>query len=164
MTLLLSIAGCMLLFFGIWGMTVTLPTPSLITFFPEDIQEKLKPRLDNLPMSFKRMIGWIILIVFIVGYINLFIYGGIDGKRHGFTFWQYFQRFLTIGVIIKIFDIVCLDYFLLTKTHFFQHYFPETEGCEGWKQIGYNRTQQIRQCILVLIGSILMALIFTYLV
>ena len=90
MTILLSIAGCILLFLGIWGITVTLPTPLLITYFPKDVQEKLKPRLENQPMTFKRMVGWFILIGFILGYIALFIYGGIDGKRHGFTFWQFF--------------------------------------------------------------------------
>ena len=161
MTILLSIAGCILLFLGIWGITVTLPTPLLITYFPKDVQEKLKPRLENQPMTFKRMVGWFILIGFILGYIALFIYGGIDGKRHGFTFWQFFQRFFTMGAIIKIFDIVCLDYFLLTKSHFFQHYFPETEGCEGWKQFGYNRSQQLKQCVKIVIGSFITALFFS---
>ena len=161
MTILLSIAGCILLFLGIWGITVTLPTPLLITYFLKDVQEKLKPRLENQPMTFKRMVGWFILIGFILGYIALFIYGGIDGKRHGFTFWQFFQRFFTMGAIIKIFDIVCLDYFLLTKSHFFQHYFPETEGCEGWKQFGYNRSQQLKQCVKIVIGSFITALFFS---
>lgn len=161
MTILLSIAGCILLFLGIWGITVTLPTPLLITYFPKDVQEKLKPRLENQPMTFKRIVGWIILVGMIVGYIVLFIYAGIDGKRHGFTFWQFFQRFFTMGAVIKIFDIVCLDYFLLTKSHFFQHYFPETEGCEGWKQFGYNRSQQLKQCVKIVIGSFITALLFS---
>ena len=163
MTALLSIAGCVLLFLGIWGVTVTLPTRLLAGFFPEDVQEKLKPRLDNLPMSPKRVLGWVILVLFIARYIGLFVYAGIDGLRNGFTFRQFFVRFLTIGAVIKVFDIVCLDYFLLTKTYFFQHYFPETEGCEGWKKFGYNRKQQIGQCVKILIGSALTAWIFSLL-
>ena len=43
--------------------------------------------------------------------------------------------------MIMAFDIICLDYFLLTKTRFFLYYFPETEGCAGWKDFGYNRKQ-----------------------
>lgn len=161
LTLLLSFAGCILLFLGIWGVTVTMPTRLLLKNFPEDVQKKLKPRVDSLPMSFRRFLGWGILILLITGYIYLFAVGGIDGKIQGFSFWQFFLRFIVIGGIIKIFDIVCLDYFLLTKTHFFQHYFPETEGCAGWKNFGYNRSQQIRQCVLIVIGSAVFAWIFT---
>ena len=95
------------------------------------------------------------------GYIALFIIGGIDGMRNGFTFWQFFLRFFIVGVSVKVFDIVGLDYILLTKTHFFQHYFPETEGCAGWKDFGYNRKQQLRQIIMIPIGSLICALIFS---
>ena len=160
MTLILSAAGCILLFLCIWGVTVTMPTGLLVKNFPEDVQESLRPRIESLPMSPKRILGWIILILLLAGYIGLFIIGGMDGKKHGFTFLQFFARFFTIGAVIKAFDIICLDYFLLTKTHFFQHFFPETEGCAGWKDFGYNRMQQIRQCILILIGSLITAWIF----
>lgn len=161
MTVILGLCGCVLLFLGIWGCTVTLPTKMLAKNFPEDVQEALKPRLDALPMNGKRILGWVILILFITGYILLFIIAGLDGKVHGFTYMQYFLRFLTIGVMIKVFDIVCLDYYLLTKTHFFQHYFPETEGCAGWKNFGYNRSQQIWQIIMTVIGTAVTAWIFT---
>ncbi len=161
LTLALSVSGCILLFLCIRGVTVTMPTSLLVKNFPEDVQERLKPRIDSLPMSPKRILGWIILILFVIGFIGLFIVGGADGRKHGFSFLQFFLRFFIIGAVIKAFDIICLDYFLLTKTHFFQRYFPETEGCAGWQDFGYNRKQQIRQCILILIGSAVMAWIFT---
>ena len=160
-TLILSIAGCILLFLSIWGVTVTMPTGLLLANFPEDVQEKLRPRVESLPFSFKRFVGWVILILLCAGYIALFIIGGIDGMRNGFTFWQFFLRFFIVGVSVKVFDIVGLDYILLTKTHFFQHYFPETEGCAGWKDFGYNRKQQLRQIIMIPIGSLICALIFS---
>ena len=163
LTLALSLSGCIFLFLCIWGVTVTLPSGSLIRYFPEDVQTSLRPRIENLPMSPKRILGWIILIIFLAGYIGLFIIGGLDGKNHGFAFPQFFLRFFVIGAVIKAFDIICLDYFLLTKTHFFQHFFPETECCSGWHDFGYNRKQQIRQCILILIGSVITAWIFTLL-
>ena len=109
MTLLLSLAGCILLFLCIWGVTVTMPTELLAKNFPEDVQEALRPRLDSLPMSFKRVVGWVILIAFCLGFIALFVIGGIDGARNGFTFWQFFLRFILVGGIIKAFDIICLD-------------------------------------------------------
>ena len=164
LTFLLSLAGCALLFFAIWGMTVTLPTKLLAKNFPEDVQERLRPRLeqwDHQPMSFRRVLGWIILILFCLMYIGLFVIGGMDGLRYGFSFWQFFLRFFIIGAVIKAFDIICLDYVLLTKTRFFQHYFPETEGCTGWQDFGYNRRQQAGQCVMILIGSALTAGLFS---
>ncbi len=161
LTLVLSVTGCILLFLCILGITITLPMGSLIQFFPEDVREKLRPRIESLPMSPKRILGWGILILLLAGYIGLFIIGGMDGKRHGFTFLQFFVRFFVIGAVIKAFDIICLDYFLLTKTRFFQHFFPETESCAGWQNFGYNRKQQIRQCFLILVGSVITARIFT---
>ncbi len=162
MTLMLSAAGCALLFLGIWGVTVTMPTALLAKNFPKDVQEKLRPRLESLPMTPKRTLGWIILALFVVGYLALFIIGGIDGLKHGFTFGQFFLRFFTVGTVIKVFDILALDWFLLTKTHFFQHYFPETEGCAGWQDFGYNRKQQARQCVMIVLGSGAMAWLFTF--
>ena len=49
---------------------------------------------------------------------------------------------------------------MLTKTRFFQHCFPETEGCAGWRDFGYNRKRQAGQCVMILIGSILTAGVF----
>ena len=166
LTLILSIAGCALLFFGIWGVTITMPTAMLAQNFPKDVQEALKPRLDRIdkqPMTPKRILGWVILILFLTGYIALFIISVVDGMNHEFEFGQFFLRFFIIGAVIKAFDIIALDYFLLTKTHFFQHYFPETEGCAGWQDFGYNRKQQVWQCVLIVIGSAVTAWIFTLL-
>ena len=163
MTLMLSASGCLLLFLGIWGVTVTMPTALLAKNFPEDVQQRLRPRLDSLPMSPKRALGWVILALFVAGYLALFVIGGIDGLKRGFTFGQFFLRFFTIGAIVKAFDIVALDWFLLTKTRFFQRYFPETEGCAGWQDFGYNRKQQARQCVMIVLGSAVTAGIFTLL-
>ena len=166
LTILLSLAGCALLFFGIWGVTVTMPTKELAKNFPEDVQERLKPRLEAWERqgpSPRRILGWVILILFCVAYLGLFAVAGIDGLHRGFSFRQFFFRFLIIGGVIKAFDIGALDYFLLTKTHFFQHYFPETEGCAGWQDFGYNRKQQTRQIVMILIGSAITALVFTLL-
>ena len=118
LTIVLALKGCALLFLMIWEATVTMPFSALAKNFPLDVQERLKPRLESMPLTPK----------------------------------------------IKVFDIVGLDFFLLTKTRFFQHYLPETEGCAGWKQFGYNRKQQTRQCIIIPICCLLSAAVFAYLV
>lgn len=161
-TVILTLTGMVLLWLMIWSATVTMPTKLLAKNFPEDVQQALQPRLDALPMSGKRVFGMMILIVLILGFIALFIIGGIDGISNGFTYLDYLVRFLIMSYGVKAFDIIGLDFFLLTKTHFFQHFFPETEGCAGWQQFGYNRKQQLRQIIIMGLMSPLEALLFWY--
>lgn len=161
-TVVLTLAGILLLWLMIWSATLTMPTKLLAKNFPLDVQEALQPRLDNLKMSGKRVFGMIILIVLLLGFIALFVIAGIDGMNNSFTYLDYLIRFLIMSYGVKAFDIICLDYFLLTKTHFFQHYFPETEGCAGWQQFGYNRKQQLRQIIIMGLLSPLEALLFWF--
>lgn len=162
LTILLTIGIMMLLFLMIWSATVTLPYKGLAKNFPADVQEKLSPRLENLPMSGKRLAGWIILIIGLIMMIGIFVYAGIDGIRHNYGFGQFLLRYLIICIGLKAFDIVGLDFLLLTKTHFFQHYFPETEGLAGWQDFGYNRKEQIKQCIMIPVFCLIMAGIFTF--
>ena len=114
-------------------------------------------------MTFKRFMGWVILIAFCILYIGLLVYGASDGIKNGYSFWQFYLRFLIIGASMKVFDIVFFDYFILTRTRFFQHFFPETEGCKGWKDFGFNRKQQIRQCVAIVVLSLIVAFICTLL-
>lgn len=89
------------------------------------------------------------------------IYGGWDGVQRGYTFTQFLVRFLIILFGVKAFDIIGLDYILITKTHFFQHYFPETEGCAGYHNFGFNRKEQNRQIIIMPFAALLTAWICT---
>ena len=161
-TIILTLAGMALLWLMIWSATVTMPTKLLAKNFPEDVQQALQPRLDSLPMSGKRVFGMMILIVLILGFIALFIIGGIDGMNNNFTYTDYLVRFLIMSYGVKAFDIIGLDFFLLTKTHFFQRFFPETEGCAGWQQFGYNRKQQLRHIIAMGLMTLPEALLFRY--
>ena len=149
LTILLSLGMMALLFLAIWSATLTLPFKALIKSFPKDVQEKLSPRLDHLPMSGKRVFGVVILILLVAAMLGLVVWGGIDGMRHDYNFGNFLLRFLVIFAGVKAFDIIVLDYFLLTKSRFFQHYFPETEGCAGWKDFGFNRKEQLKQGIAI---------------
>lgn len=65
--------------------------------------------------------------------------------------------------LLKAFDIIFLDWFLLTKSNFFQHYYRETEDCEGYHQFGFNRGEQLARIILFPFLALLMAWICTLL-
>ncbi|MBR3738754.1 MAG: hypothetical protein IKN26_08460 [Eubacterium sp.] len=60
-----------------------------------------------------------------MSFINLF--GAIDGIQNHFNLWQFFFRFLIMLYSYKAFDMICFDWLLLTKSRFFQHYYPEIE-------------------------------------
>ena len=163
LTLILTVALMILLFLSIWMATIFMPFAALAKNFPKDVQERLKPRLAELEKRpFKeKFIGQIIFILCMSFMLVVMLIGGIDGIHHNYDYWQFLLRFLIMGIGVKVFDIIGLDFFLLTKTLFFQHYLPETEGCAGWQDFGYNRKQQLRQCIMIPVCCAVMAWIFT---
>ncbi len=151
LTLILTVALMILLFLSVWVAAIFMPFAALAKNFPEDVQERLKPRLAELEKRpFKeKFIGQIIFILCMTSMLVVMLIGGIDGIHQKYNYWQFLLRFLIMGIGVKAFDIIGLDFFLLTKTHFFQHYLPETEGCAGWQDFGYNRKVQLKQCIMI---------------
>ncbi len=92
-----------------------------------------------------------------LGFIGVIVYGGWDGVQRDYSFWDFLGRFLIILFGVKVFDIIGLDLILITKTHFFQHYLPETEGCAGYHNFGFNRKEQIKQIITLPFAALLAA-------
>lgn len=160
-TLLLMLGGIVLLCLMILTAIFFMPYRGLVKNFPQDVQEALKPRLDQIDRQPKapRIVGGILLILLCGLFAGLFLLGGIDGMHHDFTFRQFLLRYLVIAFGIKAFDILALDYFLLTKSNFFPHFFPETKNCAGWQQFGYNRKQQLTHIIMMLVFCIAAAAI-----
>ena len=119
LTFLLTAGMIVLLFLAIWAATLALPYKGLTKSFPKDVQERLAPRLDNLPMSGKRVFGCVILVFLLVAMFGIIIYAGVDGIRQEYSFGRLLLRFLIIMIEVKAFDIVGLDFFLLTKNALF---------------------------------------------
>ena len=139
----------------IWSATYLYPWTGLLRFFPKDIEEKA--RLHQPPFPAAPVIGWILMLLCALGFIAVIVYGGWDGVRKGFTFGQFFVRFLVMLFGMKTFDIIALDYFLITKTQFFQHYIPETKGCAGYHSFGYNRKEQFWRIVTLPFAALLTA-------
>lgn len=162
-TLLLTLVNIVLLVLMILAATFFMPYRGLAKNFPKDIQEALVPRLDKIDELPKgpRIFGGALIVVMCLLFVGTFIIGGLDGVHKGFTFGQFLLRFLIIAFGVKAFDIIALDFFLLTKTDFFPHFFPETKGCAGWQQFGYNRKQHLVQSVIMLICCLVAALVFS---
>ena len=96
-----------------------------------------------------RTIGWTLMVFSFLMIIGVGVISIWDGFRCGFTFWQFFLRFVLIFTIYKIYDMVCFDYFLLMKFHFFQHYFPEVESVYTGRKYGYNIKSQLLKLLII---------------
>ena len=109
-TCILTLIMCVLLFLMIWSAVYFLPWKGLMDFFPEDIKEKAKDHKP--PFKTAAIFGWICMILCMLGFIGVIVYGGWDGVQRNYTFGQFLVRFLIILFGVKAFDIVGLDYIL----------------------------------------------------
>ena len=115
---------------------------------PKEAQEAILPREKELFYG-ARTIGWTLMIFSILMILGTGAVSIWDGFRSGFGFWQFFTRFVLIFTIYKVYDMVCFDYFLLMKFHFFQYYFPEVGSVYPLKKYGYNIKSQLLKLLVI---------------
>ncbi|MCR5651038.1 MAG: hypothetical protein K6F86_07650 [Lachnospiraceae bacterium] len=115
---------------------------------PKEAQEALIPRDKELFYG-ARIIGWTLMIFSMVMILGVGVISIWDGIRNGFTFAQFFTRFVLIFTVYKLYDMICFDYFLLMKFHFFQFYFPEVEKVYADRKYGYNIRSQLLKLFLI---------------
>ena len=115
---------------------------------PKEVQEAILPREKELFYG-ARTIGWTLMIFSILMILGTGAVSIWDGFRSGFGFWQFFTRFVLIFTIYKVYDMVCFDYFLLMKFHFFQYYYPETQSALVGRKYGFNiRSQRLKLLVI----------------
>ena len=122
-----------------------------IKFFssaPKEAREVLVPRDKELFYG-ARTIGWTLMVFSILMILGAFVVGAWDGIRCGFNFRQFFTRFALMFTIYKVYDMVCFDYFLLCKFHFFQFYFPEVESVYANRKYGFNIKSQLLKFLVI---------------
>ena len=115
---------------------------------PKEAQKVLIPR-DNELFYGARIIGWALMTFSLLMIAGVGVISIWDGFRCGFTFGQFFLRFVLIFTIYKLYDMVCFDYFLLIRFKFFQHYFPETEQVYSNRKYGYNIKSQLLKLLVI---------------
>lgn len=115
---------------------------------PKEAQAVVKPREHELFYG-ARTIGWTLMIFSLLMILGVGVISIWDGLRSDYTFFQFFLRFYLIFAIYKIYDMVCFDYFLLMKYHFFQFYFPEVESVYKGRKYGYNLKSQLVKLFII---------------
>lgn len=120
--------------------------PSVVLrFLPKDVQEAAKGHPE--PPKHKQMIAHILLAFFLLSMLAGIVYIGIDGAKSGCGFRRLTGRFILMLYIMKAFDIIVQDQWLVMTVGYFKKLYPETAGCEGWKDRGFNNKNQIIRII-----------------
>ena len=142
-TIIIALILCMIEFLVI-VIASPMAKPSLVLrFLPKDIREAAKDH--PVPPVYKQIIAHVLLAVFLIIMILGVLYVGIDGIRNGLGYWQLAARYIVLLYVMKAFDIIVQDQWLVMTVGYFKKIYPETSECEGWKDRGFNnRNQMIR--------------------
>ena len=148
LTVFLSIVFCAAITLILLSAVAFIQDKKFFSSAPKEAQEVLLQR-DNELFYGARTIGWTLMVFSILMILGVGVISIWDGFRSGFTFRQFFTRFVIIFSIYKLYDMVCFDYFLLMKFHFFQYYFPEVESVYPLKKYGFNIKSQLLKLLVI---------------
>ena len=111
----------------------------------------------------QRAVGWAMIVLAFALMGGAFVLGAWDGIRVGFSFRQFVTRFLTMLLLLKAFDVLFFDFFLLCRAglNFFPHFYPEVKEILGLHQFGYNWKTHLTHILLFPVASMALAWVCT---
>ena len=148
LTIFLAIVFCAAITLMMFSAVAFIQDKKFFSSAPKEAQEAIIPREKELFYG-ARTIGWTLMVFSFLMIIGVGVISIWDGFRSGFTFLQFFLRFVTIFTVYKIYDMICFDYFLLMKYKFFQHYFPEVDRVYSGRKYGYNIKSQLLKLLVI---------------
>ena len=148
LTIFLAVVFCAAITLMLLSAVAFIQKKEFFSSAPREAREAILPREKELFYG-ARTIGWTLMVFSILMILGVGIISIWDGFRSGFTFWQFFTRFVLIFTIYKVYDMVCFDYFLLMKFRFFQHYYPEVGSVYPLKKYGYNLKSQLLKLLVI---------------
>ena len=161
-TIVLAIVMMARLFLMLWAEVGFIQDKRFASSAPK---EELAVVPDTKPERFKgqHAVGWCMVVLSIVLIGGALILGAWDGIRNGYTFRQFFVRFLVMLLLLKAFDIGFFDWILLCNQgfNFFPHYYPEVKDVLGPYLFGYNRKSHLVQILLAFAVSAILAWVCT---
>lgn len=148
LTIFLAIVFCVAITLMLLSAVAFIQNKEFFSSAPKEAQAVIQPREMELFYG-ARIIGWTLMAFAILMILGVGVISVWDGFRSGFTFWQFFLRFVLIFTVYKVYDMVCFDYFLLMKAHFFQYYFPEVGSVFPLKKYGFNIKSQLLKLLVI---------------
>ena len=148
LTIFLAVVFCAAITLMLLSAVAFIQKKEFFSSAPREAREAILPREKELFVG-ARTIGWALMSFSVLMILGVGIVSIWDGFRSGFGFWQFFTRFVLIFTIYKVYDMVCFDYFLLMKFHFFQHYFPETAPALQDRRYGFILKSQLLKLLII---------------
>ena len=142
LTIFLAVVFCAAITLMLLSAVAFIQDTRFFSSAPKEAQEVLLPRDHELFFG-ARTIGWTLMVFSFLMILGVGVVSIWDGFRSGFTFWQFFIRFVSIFTIYKLYDMICFDYYLLCRFRFFQFYYPEVEEVYRNRKYGYNLKSQL---------------------
>ena len=148
LTIFLTIVFCAAMAMMLFAAVAFIQDNKFFSSAPKEAREVIVQREDELFYG-AHAIGWTLFIMSVLMILGVCVIAVWDGVRSGFTFRQFFVRFLTILTIYKICDMALIDNFLLLKFHFFQYYYPEARDVMKGRKYGFNIKSQLLKLFVI---------------
>jgi hypothetical protein len=148
LTIFLAIVFCSAMALMLISAVAFIQDNKLFSSAPKEAQAVLVQREEELFYG-AHAIGWTLFILAVLMVLGVGVIAIWDGLRSGFTFWQFFTRFVLILTIYKVCDMALIDNFLLLRFHFFQHYYPEAEHVMEGRKYGFNIKSQLLKLLVI---------------
>jgi len=148
LTIFLALIFCVAITLLLIAAVAFIQDKKLFSSAPKEFVEAIEQRDKELFYG-ARAIGWTLVIFSFLMILGVVVIAIWDGFRSGYSFMQFFIRFVMIFTIYKVYDMTCFDYFLLLRFKFFQHYYPEIENVSEGRKYGYNIKSQLLKLVII---------------
>ncbi|WP_022769892.1 MULTISPECIES: hypothetical protein [unclassified Butyrivibrio] len=148
LTIFLALVFCVAITLMMFSAVAFIQDKKFFSSAPKEAQNVIIPREKELFYG-ARAIGWTFMVFSILLILGVGVISIWDGFRSGFSFWQFFFRFVSIFTVYKVYDMICFDYFLLMKFKFFQYYFPEVDSVYTGRKYGFNIKSQLLKLLVI---------------
>ena len=148
LTIFLALIFCAAVTIMLFSAVAFIQDKRFFSSAPKEAQAVIQQR-DNELFYGARVIGWTLMVFAVLMILGVGVISIWDGFRSGFTFWQFFLRFVLIFTVYKLYDMICFDYYLLIKFKFFQYYYPEVESVYSGRKYGFNIKSQLLKLLVI---------------
>ena len=148
LTVFLAIVFCAAMALMLLSAVAFIQNEKFFSSAPKEVRDVIKPKDQELFCG-ARKIGYTLMIISILMILGVGVIAIWDGIRSGFTFWQFFLRFVLIFTVYKLCDMILIDNYLLLKSHFFQFYYPEAGSVMEGRKYGFNIKSQLLKLLII---------------
>lgn len=157
MILTLLLAGIMMLglFLLLFAGVALIQDKKYFASAPKEVYEAVEGKEERFPGQ--HILGYLLALIAILCMVAPLLIGALNGLHNDFTFLEFFLRFFAMLMLLKLFDIIFFDWYLLCRSNFFPTFYPEVKPLLGPHLFGFNKKDHAFHILGILLGSGLVA-------